>query len=121
MLYWAVVFLVIALVAALFGFGGIAVAAAGIAQTSPKHPGSSSFLVRATWTSCVHTWACLTLLDIAAHGLCRACLALAGLIVLIPDGQIFPLTSACARARLTGDRMVSADGSPLHSVVARGG
>jgi uncharacterized membrane protein YtjA (UPF0391 family) len=32
MLYWAVVFLVIALVAALFGFGGIAVAAAGIAK-----------------------------------------------------------------------------------------
>jgi uncharacterized membrane protein YtjA (UPF0391 family) len=32
MLYWALVFLVVALVAALFGFGGIAVAAAGIAQ-----------------------------------------------------------------------------------------
>jgi uncharacterized membrane protein YtjA (UPF0391 family) len=32
MLYWAVVFLVIALVAALFGFGGIASAAAGIAK-----------------------------------------------------------------------------------------
>jgi uncharacterized membrane protein YtjA (UPF0391 family) len=32
MLYWAIVFLVIALVAALFGFGGIAVAAAGIAK-----------------------------------------------------------------------------------------
>jgi uncharacterized membrane protein YtjA (UPF0391 family) len=32
MLYWAVVFLIIALVAALFGFGGIAVAAAGIAK-----------------------------------------------------------------------------------------
>jgi uncharacterized membrane protein YtjA (UPF0391 family) len=32
MLYWAVVFLVIALVAALFGFGDIAVAAAGIAK-----------------------------------------------------------------------------------------
>jgi len=32
MLYWALVFLVIALVAALFGFGGIAVAAAGIAK-----------------------------------------------------------------------------------------
>jgi uncharacterized membrane protein YtjA (UPF0391 family) len=32
MLYWAMVFLVIALVAALFGFGGIAVAAAGIAK-----------------------------------------------------------------------------------------
>lgn len=32
MLYWAVVFLVIAIVAALFGFGGIAVAAAGIAK-----------------------------------------------------------------------------------------
>jgi uncharacterized membrane protein YtjA (UPF0391 family) len=33
MLYWAAVFLVIALVAALFGFGGIASASAGIAQT----------------------------------------------------------------------------------------
>jgi uncharacterized membrane protein YtjA (UPF0391 family) len=32
MLYWAVVFLIIALVAAVFGFGGIAVAAAGIAK-----------------------------------------------------------------------------------------
>ena len=32
MLYWAAVFLVIALVAALFGFGGIASASAGIAQ-----------------------------------------------------------------------------------------
>lgn len=32
MLYWAVVFLIISLVAALFGFGGIASTAAGIAQ-----------------------------------------------------------------------------------------
>jgi uncharacterized membrane protein YtjA (UPF0391 family) len=32
MLYWAVVFLIIAIVAALFGFGGIAVAATGIAK-----------------------------------------------------------------------------------------
>jgi uncharacterized membrane protein YtjA (UPF0391 family) len=32
MLYWALVFLVIALVAAVFGFGGIYVAAAGIAK-----------------------------------------------------------------------------------------
>jgi uncharacterized membrane protein YtjA (UPF0391 family) len=32
MLSWAVVFLIIALVAALFGFGGIASAAAGIAK-----------------------------------------------------------------------------------------
>ncbi|MCL3880736.1 DUF1328 domain-containing protein [Marivita sp. GX14005] len=32
MLYWAVIFLVIALIAALFGFGGIASASAGIAQ-----------------------------------------------------------------------------------------
>ncbi len=32
MLYWAVVFFVIALVAALLGFGGIAVASAGIAK-----------------------------------------------------------------------------------------
>ena len=32
MLYWALVFLVIALVAGLLGFGGIASAASGIAQ-----------------------------------------------------------------------------------------
>ncbi|NYZ17698.1 DUF1328 domain-containing protein [Azospirillum sp. RWY-5-1] len=32
MLYWAAVFLVIALVAGLFGFGGVASASAGIAQ-----------------------------------------------------------------------------------------
>jgi uncharacterized membrane protein YtjA (UPF0391 family) len=32
MLYWAVVFLVIALVAAVFGFGGIASAAVGVAK-----------------------------------------------------------------------------------------
>lgn len=32
MLYWALVFFVVALVAALFGFGGIASASAGIAQ-----------------------------------------------------------------------------------------
>src|SRR5512132_1715872 len=32
MLYWAVVFLIIALVAAVFGFGGIAAASAGIAK-----------------------------------------------------------------------------------------
>jgi uncharacterized membrane protein YtjA (UPF0391 family) len=32
MLGWAVMFLVIALIAALFGFGGIATAAAGIAK-----------------------------------------------------------------------------------------
>ena len=32
MLYWAVVFLVVALVAALLGFGGVATAAAGMAQ-----------------------------------------------------------------------------------------
>ena len=32
MLKWAVVFLLISLVAALFGFGGISVAAAGIAK-----------------------------------------------------------------------------------------
>jgi uncharacterized membrane protein YtjA (UPF0391 family) len=32
MLYWSVMFLVIALVAALFGFGGIAASAAGIAK-----------------------------------------------------------------------------------------
>ena len=32
MLYWALMFLVVALVAALFGFGGIAATATGIAQ-----------------------------------------------------------------------------------------
>jgi uncharacterized membrane protein YtjA (UPF0391 family) len=32
MLYWAIVFFIIALVAALFGFGGISAAAAGIAK-----------------------------------------------------------------------------------------
>lgn len=32
MLYWALMFLVVALVAALFGFGGIASSAAGMAQ-----------------------------------------------------------------------------------------
>jgi uncharacterized membrane protein YtjA (UPF0391 family) len=32
MLYWSVVFLVIALLAALFGFGGIATSAAGVAK-----------------------------------------------------------------------------------------
>jgi uncharacterized membrane protein YtjA (UPF0391 family) len=32
MLYWALVFFIVALVAALFGFGGIAVASAGIAK-----------------------------------------------------------------------------------------
>jgi uncharacterized membrane protein YtjA (UPF0391 family) len=32
MLYWAVVFLVIAIIAGLFGFGGIAEASVGIAQ-----------------------------------------------------------------------------------------
>lgn len=32
MLYWAVIFLVIALIAGLFGFGGVASASVGIAQ-----------------------------------------------------------------------------------------
>jgi len=32
MLYWAAVFLIVALVAAVFGFGGIASASVGIAQ-----------------------------------------------------------------------------------------
>ena len=32
MLYWALVFFIIALIAAAFGFGGIAAAASGIAQ-----------------------------------------------------------------------------------------
>ena len=59
--------------------------------------GSSPFLVRAAWTSCVHTWACLTLLDSAAHVLFRACLALEVMIGLIPDGQMLPPTSKRAR------------------------
>lgn len=32
MLYWAVIFLVISIVAGVFGFGGVAAAAAGIAE-----------------------------------------------------------------------------------------
>ncbi len=32
MLYWSLLFLVVALVAAIFGFGGIASASAGVAQ-----------------------------------------------------------------------------------------
>ncbi|HEX4488039.1 MAG TPA: DUF1328 family protein [Terriglobales bacterium] len=32
MLYWAVVFLVVALIAGVLGFGGVAIAAAGIAK-----------------------------------------------------------------------------------------
>ena len=32
MLYWALVFLIVAIIAAIFGFGGVAVAAAGIAK-----------------------------------------------------------------------------------------
>jgi len=32
MLYWAVVFFIIALISGIFGFGGIAAASAGIAQ-----------------------------------------------------------------------------------------
>jgi uncharacterized membrane protein YtjA (UPF0391 family) len=32
MLYWALVFFVVSLVAGIFGFGGIAIATAGIAQ-----------------------------------------------------------------------------------------
>ncbi len=32
MLYWALVFFIVSIVAALFGFGGIAIAAAGIAK-----------------------------------------------------------------------------------------
>jgi hypothetical protein len=47
--------------------------AAYTGQSSPQHPGSSPFLVRAAWTSCVHTWACLTRLDFAAPVRCRAC------------------------------------------------
>ena len=37
MLYWALVFLVVALIAAIFGFGGIAGAAAGIAKLDQSH------------------------------------------------------------------------------------
>ena len=33
MLYWAVVFFVIALIAAFFGFAGVAASAAGVAKT----------------------------------------------------------------------------------------
>ncbi len=33
MLYWAFIFLCVALIAAVFGFGGIATASAGVAQT----------------------------------------------------------------------------------------
>jgi uncharacterized membrane protein YtjA (UPF0391 family) len=32
MLYWAIIFFVVAIIAAFFGFGGIAVASAGIAK-----------------------------------------------------------------------------------------
>lgn len=32
MLYWALVFFIVAIIAAVFGFGGIAAAASGIAQ-----------------------------------------------------------------------------------------
>ncbi len=32
MLYWAIVFFIVAIIAAAFGFGGIAAAASGIAQ-----------------------------------------------------------------------------------------
>ena len=32
MLYWAVVFFIVALIAGVFGFGGVAAASAGIAQ-----------------------------------------------------------------------------------------
>jgi uncharacterized membrane protein YtjA (UPF0391 family) len=32
MLYWALIFFLVAIVAALFGFGGIAIASAGIAK-----------------------------------------------------------------------------------------
>ena len=90
-------------------------------QLWPRHPGSSSVLVRAIWTSCVHTGVYPTLWGAAAPVLCRTCLALEGMIALIPDGPMFPLTLACARDRFPGDRMVSADGSPFHTVVARGG
>ena len=37
MLHYAVVFFIIALIAAVFGFGGIAAGAAGIASTSGPH------------------------------------------------------------------------------------
>jgi hypothetical protein len=47
MLYWALVFLIVALVAGGVGFGGVAVAFAGLA----KDPCSSSF-----WFSCSCRW-----------------------------------------------------------------
>ena len=44
MLRWAMGFLVLALIAAFFGFGGIAVASAGIAKTSTNPQGLESLL-----------------------------------------------------------------------------
>src|SRR6266545_1914770 len=41
-------------------------------HTNRSNSGSSRFLVRAAWTSCVHTWVCLTLWDSAAPVLFRA-------------------------------------------------
>ena len=41
MLYYAIVFFVIALIAALFGFGGIAAGAAGIARSCSSRSWSS--------------------------------------------------------------------------------
>ena len=63
-------------------------------QTARQRQETPEFEAR---TACVRTWTCLTLLDSAAHVLFRACLALEGMIVLIPDGQIFPLGSKLAR------------------------
>jgi uncharacterized membrane protein YtjA (UPF0391 family) len=44
MLYWALVFLIVAIIAAIFGFGGVAVAAAGIAKLLFFRAGVTDFL-----------------------------------------------------------------------------
>lgn len=49
MLNWALVFLVIALIAAAFGFGGIAAAATNIAQTLRPSFLSSWFFSSSRW------------------------------------------------------------------------
>ena len=51
MLYWAFMFLVVALIAALFGFGGLAVSAAWIAKTL-----FLVFLVLAVLTAAAHAF-----------------------------------------------------------------
>ena len=55
MLYWALMFLVVALVAAIFGFGGIASTATGIhhvsRQMNQSSRASSRSIVGGIWTS----------------------------------------------------------------------